>query len=75
MIEDFKEKVKVEGFWNFFLFLEVDFEKKYGVGLINVEYVYLCEFMGMFLYVFEVCNCFVFDMGNMELLVRYGIEV
>lgn len=48
-------------------------ESEYGVGLINVEYVFFCEIMGCFIIGSEVFNCGVFDIGNMEVLVWYGM--
>lgn len=56
--------------WNLFLF------KSYGefsLGLINLEYVLLVEIMGCFWGLDEVFNCLVFDMGNMEVFVKYGM--
>lgn len=73
LIEEFKFKVCVEGLWNFFLLFVSDFEGKFGVGLINFEYVGLCEIMGWVWWVFEVFNCNVFDIGNMEVIVCYGM--
>lgn len=49
-----QEKVKFVGLWNFFILIEVDLEVRYGVGLMNVEYVFLCEVMGRLIYGFEV---------------------
>lgn len=66
-----KKCVKEVGFWNLFLFEEY---KLYGVGLINVEYVLFCEEMGRVLFSFEIFNCSVLDIGNMEVFVKYGNE-
>lgn len=70
LMEEWKEKVKQVGLWNLFL-LDVE----YGVGLINCDYVSLVEIMGYCLFVFEVFNCSVFDIGNMEVFYKYGFEV
>ena len=64
LIEDLKEKAKVEGLWNLFL-PEVS-------GLTNLEYAPLAELMGRVYWSAEVFNCSAPDTGNMEVLERYG---
>lgn len=67
IIEELKIKVKDCGLWNLFLLVEL--------GLINLEYVLLVEMIGWSMeIVFEVFNCVVLDIGNMEILYMFGIE-
>ncbi len=64
IIEDLKAKARREGLWNLFL-PEVS-------GLTNLEYAPLAEEMGRVFWSSEVFNCSAPDMGNMEVLERYG---
>ena len=66
LIEELKEKAKVEGLWNLFL---PDIS-----GLSNLEYAPLAEIMGHVFWSAEVFNCSAPDTGNMEVLHLYGSD-
>ena len=67
VVEELKAKARVVGLWN--LFLPNDDR---GAGLSNLEYAPLCEIMGRSAMAPEVFNCSAPDVGNMEVLARFG---
>jgi alkylation response protein AidB-like acyl-CoA dehydrogenase len=75
VVEELKAKAKKEGLWNLALPpSEHDEGEFHGAGLSNLEYALCAEEMGRIEWVSEVFNCSAPDVGNMEVLHRYGTK-
>jgi acyl-CoA dehydrogenase len=66
ILESLKALAHKEGLWNLFL------TGHDGPGLSNVEYAPIKEIMGRVLWAPEVFNCAAPNVGNMEILSRFG---
>jgi acyl-CoA dehydrogenase len=66
ILESLKALAYKEGLWNLFL------TGHDGPGLSNVEYAPIKEIMGRVLWAPEVFNCAAPNVGNMEILSRFG---
>jgi len=69
IIEELKAKAREQGLWNMFIA-----EPEYGPGLSNFEFAPIMEILGRSPIAPEVFNCAAPDVGNMEVLARYGDE-
>jgi acyl-CoA dehydrogenase len=65
VMEELKAKARAAGLWNLFL-------PAHDGGLSNYDYAPLCEVMGRSPIAPEAFNCSAPDVGNMEVLLKYG---
>jgi len=67
VLEELKARARAEGLWNMFMH-----DERYGPGLSNFEFAPVMEILGRSPMAPEVFNCSAPDVGNMEVLARYG---
>jgi acyl-CoA dehydrogenase len=66
VLQRLKALAREQGLWNLFL------SGEHGPGLSNLEYAPVKEIMGRVLWAPEVFNCGAPNVGNMEILARFG---
>jgi acyl-CoA dehydrogenase len=66
MLQRLKALARAQGLWNLFL------SGEHGPGLSNLDYAPVKEIMGRVLWAPEVFNCGAPNVGNMEILARFG---
>ena len=66
MVQRLKALARAQGLWNLFL------SGEHGPGLSNLDYAPVKEIMGRVLWAPEVFNCGAPNVGNMEILARFG---
>jgi acyl-CoA dehydrogenase len=69
ILEELRQRAKQQGLWNLFLG-----DRRYSLGLSNLEYAPLAEIMGCNEWAPEIFNCNPPDTGNMGVLAAYGTE-
>ena len=69
VLESLRQKARSERLWNLFVS-----DKRYGLGLSNLEYAPIAEVMGCNEWAPEVFNCNPPDSGNMGILAAYANE-
>ena len=66
VLQRLKALARAQGLWNLFL------SGEHGPGLSNLDYAPVKEIMGRVLWAPEVFNCGAPNVGNMEILARFG---
>ena len=67
IMEELKALARAEGLWNLFMG-----DERFGPGFSNFEFAPVMELLGRSPIGPEACNCSAPDVGNMEVLARFG---